>query len=498
MAKIRIHELAKELEKQSKDILSYLQEKGIEVKSASSSVEEDAAALVRKAFATKAEKTEKPEKAEPVKPAPVKENTPTEEKKEQPKMAEQPKKKKTIIFVNNQNSTKTQGNAPRQGANTGNRPQGARPQGTRQGNSNDRRAQAPAPRTPIKPLTPPSPTPSVQMVPSRPQPKARPEQQEAKQAVKAAETVQAVQPQNTRPESRPERTGNDRPQSDRPQNYNRPQGERSQSDRPQNRFQDNRGNRDNRGGYQGNRPQGDRPDRGQFQNRGGNAGGRPQGDRQNGFQRNGRPGGEGGQGDRRGSGSYPGGNRSFNGAPRDNRGNGGQGAGYRDKNQGKGFAAEAPTKDMEKRREDEKRRASSMEKDKRSRKDHIYEEDEALKNKPGRFIKPEKKKEEAAEEVIKVITLPETITIKDLAEKMKIQPAAIVKKLFLEGKIVTVNQEISYEDAEAIAMEYEILCEKEVKVDVIEELLKEDEEDESTLVERPPVICVPSISVHIL
>ena len=94
MAKIRIHELAKELEKQSKDILSYLQEKGIEVKSASSSVEEDAAALVRKAFATKAEKTEKPEKAEPVKPAPVKENTPTEEKKEQPKMAEQPKKKK--------------------------------------------------------------------------------------------------------------------------------------------------------------------------------------------------------------------------------------------------------------------------------------------------------------------------------------------------------------------------------------------------------------------
>ena len=62
--------------------------------------------------------------------------------------------------------------------------------------------------------------------------------------------------------------------------------------------------------------------------------------------------------------------------------------------------------------------------------------------------------------------------------------------VFLEGKIVTVNQEISYEDAENIAMEYDILCEKEVKVDVIEELLKEDEEDEADLVERPPVICV--------
>ncbi len=73
---------------------------------------------------------------------------------------------------------------------------------------------------------------------------------------------------------------------------------------------------------------------------------------------------------------------------------------------------------------------------------------------------------------------------------MKLQPAAIVKKLFLQGKIVTVNQEVSYEDAEGIAMEYEILCEKEVKVDVIEELLKEDEEAEDALVERPPVICV--------
>ncbi len=145
---------------------------------------------------------------------------------------------------------------------------------------------------------------------------------------------------------------------------------------------------------------------------------------------------------------------------------------------------------MEKKREEDKRRANSQEKGKRSRKDHIYEEDEALRNKPGRFIKPEKKKDEAAEEVIKVIILPEMITIKDFADKMKQQPSAIVKKLFLEGKIVTVNQEISYEEAESIAMEYDILCEREVKVDVIEELLKEEDEDEASLKDRPPVICV--------
>ena len=111
------------------------------------------------------------------------------------------------------------------------------------------------------------------------------------------------------------------------------------------------------------------------------------------------------------------------------------------------------------------------------------------KNKAGRFIKPEKK-EAAPEEQIKVITIPETITIKDLADKMKIQPSAIVKKLFMQGQIVTVNQEVEFETAEEIAIEYEIICEKEVQVDVIEELLKEEEENTEDMVARPPVICV--------
>ena len=99
-------------------------------------------------------------------------------------------------------------------------------------------------------------------------------------------------------------------------------------------------------------------------------------------------------------------------------------------------------------------------------------------------------KAEPEEEQIKVITLPDNITIKDLADKMKVPAAGIIKKLFMEGKIVTLNQEISYEEAESIAIEYDIICEKEVKVDVIEELLKEDEENEEDMVPRPPVICV--------
>ena len=103
---------------------------------------------------------------------------------------------------------------------------------------------------------------------------------------------------------------------------------------------------------------------------------------------------------------------------------------------------------------------------------------------------PQPKKEEAKVEEIKTIVVPEVITIKELAEKMKLQPSAIVKKLFLQGTIVTINQEIDFEKAEEIAMEYDVLCEKEKKIDVIEELLKEEEEDPKDMVPRPPVICV--------
>ena len=50
MAKMKVHELAKELNRQSKELVAFLQEKGIDVKAAQSSIEEDAAALVRAHF----------------------------------------------------------------------------------------------------------------------------------------------------------------------------------------------------------------------------------------------------------------------------------------------------------------------------------------------------------------------------------------------------------------------------------------------------------------
>ena len=93
-------------------------------------------------------------------------------------------------------------------------------------------------------------------------------------------------------------------------------------------------------------------------------------------------------------------------------------------------------------------------------------------------------------EVVKTIIIPEVITIKELAAKMKLQPSVIVKKLFLQGKVVTINQEVDYGQAEEIAMEFDVLCEMEEKIDVIEELLKEEDENEAEMAERPPVVCV--------
>ena len=501
MAKIKVHELAKELELQSKDILNFLQEKGIEAKAAQSSLEEDAAALVRnslgqkKAAAAPAVEKEAPVKAENTKPA-------EEKVQEETKSPEETKKKKKIIFVSNPQNSKMPGQ--RQGGQNGQGQRNAGGQRPNQGqnnryqnngyqnNSYNNRVQAQAPVRPIKPLTPPSPTPSVAMVPGNKgqQPAKKPVNNTA--ATQAPVKEQAAQNTNTaaaqarpadRPAERPQNNNRDNRQGGYGQNnYGQNRDNRGQNDRGQGGYnRDNRdGNRDNRQGSYG---QGSRQG-GQNANRGGMGNGRPQG---GGFNRQGRPGMEGGQGDRRNNGN---GERGYGNNGRDQRGNGGSGNRFGDNRQNKGFAPEPAGKDIEKKREDEKRRFSQEKDNKRSKKDHIYEDEDALKNKPGRFIKPEKKKEEVQEEQIKVIVLPESITIKELAEKMKLQPAAIIKKLFLEGKIVTVNQEISYEDAENIAMEYDILCEKEVKVDVIEELLKEDEEDEADLVERPPVICV--------
>ena len=218
------------------------------------------------------------------------------------------------------------------------------------------------------------------------------------------------------------------------------------------------GNRDNNGGYRNN----DRNNNGGYGNRDNN--GYRNNDRNNGGYRNNDRNNNGGYGNRDNNGGYRNNDRNNNGGygNRDNNG------GYRnnDRNNNGGF------------RNDRKRDNEA--------KENLKFANSRFDKKP--MTKPEKKEKE--EETIKQLVLPDTLTIKELADKMKVAPAALVKKLFLQGKVVTINEEIDYDAAEEIALEFNCICEHEEKVDVIAELLKEDEEPEDKLVPRPPVVCV--------
>ena len=252
-------------------------------------------------------------------------------------------------------------------------------------------------------------------------------------------------------------------------------------------FQGNRDNRNGQGGYQGNRDnrngqggyQGNRDKR---NSQGGNQGNRDNRNGQGGFQgnrdnRNGQGGFQGNRDNRGGQGGFQG--------NRDNRG--GQGGRSSQRDSAKSFDTPLATKPQSNRANKNAYKNDRYDK-KNMTEDGPKNKGKSVSKHP--FIMPQKPVEEKVEETIKVITIPDVLTIKELAEKMKLQPSAIVKKLFLKGQIVTLNQEIDYEQAEEIAMEYDVLCEKEEKVDVIEELLREDEEDEKDMVSRPPVVCV--------
>ena len=282
-----------------------------------------------------------------------------------------------------------------------------------------------------------------------------------KPAAKSERPVRAAEDRPARPAQNGARS--ERPQGSRTERTGRPSGEGRQvrSDRPgQKPFGDRRSNGENRGENRG--PRQDRDGRGQRSDRGGRDGFQGRDNRDGRESRDGRDGrGQGQRSDRR----------------NDNRRN--------DRSDATPIVEQQKT---------QRNKAKDKERDnkKKEYRDEAFEGKgrKGKKQKPAVEVKKPQVKEEKQEEQIKQIVIPEVLTIKELADKMKIVPSVIVKKLFMQGKIVTVNQEVDYETAEEIAMEFDVLCEKEEVVDVIEELLKEDEEDESLMVKRPPVVCV--------
>ena len=383
MAKLRVYELAEQMNKTNKEILSILKDKGIEVASHMSTLSDE------QIDAVKSEKSSE----------------------------DTPKKKNIVQVFRPQNSQGggrgRNGQGRPQGSRNGQRPQGnGNGQGRSQGNGN-----------------------------------------------------RQERPQNGNSQGRPQGNGQGRPQNGNRQE--RPQGNGNGQGRPQN------GNRQDR-------PQGENRDNRQRRN--------PNGPRNGQDQRQGRP-----SDGRRDGGFQNRGDRRDNRDNRDNRdGREMRDGGRRDDRRKSSPSIPAPAIA-------EQKPSRNKPKDAHKKKEYNRNEeneDRLQKGKKGKnnnaqpkMVKPQPKKE-VVEEQIKQITIPEVLTIQELADAMKIQPSVIVKKLFMQGKIVTVNQEIDYETAEEIALEFDVLCEKEEVVDVIEELLKEDEEDEKKMKKRPPVVCV--------
>ena len=151
----------------------------------------------------------------------------------------------------------------------------------------------------------------------------------------------------------------------------------------------------------------------------------------------------------------------------------------------------APEKPLEKNRDNNRHNQNQQAKANKKVVDK-YEEKEAKMNKAGKFQKPVKTVQEVKKDdnEPKTIQIPEKISVQDLADKMKMQPSVIIKKMFLAGKIMTINTELDFEQAGEIAMEYNFEPEAEVVEDVIEKFLEDIEDSEETLISRPPVVCV--------
>ena len=484
MARIRVHELAKKLGKDNKEILNYLTEKGISVKSHMSSIEEEQVAMVEEKFKKKEGKTE-------VKPE-TKAETNTETKAEE----KPPVKKKNITQVfHPQNSRTGIGRNVRQGGKSAGSRQGrtqgsarpARPQGSAMAQA---RPQQSTEGTPVRPQTENAAdtaqvkaqsvsTPSQASAPVRPQAAAAQAKPQSAPAQSGAAPARPQAGQNTGVPGR-RNEGQSRPAGGQGRDgQNRSQGRDSQNRDGQNRrFRDgsdarNQGQNRSQGRDGQNRGQGRDGQNRDGQNRDGqNRRFRDGGDARNQGQNRsqGRDGQNRSQGRNQGSRSNA---SSMMEKPITKESRNRNDRGRNDRNQDKVDKFESKSNRL-------------GQSGKNSQKNNNSRGGKTNTRQPAKPAPVQEKKEDE----IRTITLPETMTIKELADAMKVQAAAIVKKLFLEGMMVTVNQEIDFEKAEEIALEYNCIAEKEEKVDVIEELLREDEENEDEMVSRPPVVCV--------
>ena len=116
--------------------------------------------------------------------------------------------------------------------------------------------------------------------------------------------------------------------------------------------------------------------------------------------------------------------------------------------------------------------------------------------------KPQKSKREQEQEKLKKlemerqrrqkleITLPDEITVGDLALKLKVTASEIIKRLMQQGMMVSVNEVIDYDTAALVAMDIGAKVEHEVVITIEDRLIDDSEDEAGNLVTRDPVVCV--------
>ena len=466
MAKLNIHDLAKELKREESEIISLCSSKGMSGVTRATMLQDTMVEEVRKAF-------KKP--AEPADAAADKDGAP---------------KKKLRLLFHPENSTKPISKKKR--------PDSAKkPEGDKAEKSVDKQEKA-AERTES----------------TKPAEKA----QEMAKTEAPKETMTRENTKNDRNDSKSTNDGNRRDNSRRDggngQNGQRRDGNGQGGQRREGGYGQRDGQRRDGNGQGGQRREGGYGQRDGQRRDGNNQGGYGQRDGQ---RRDGN--GQGGYGQRDGQrrdGNNQGGYGQRDGQRRDGNGQGGYGQRDGQRRDGNGQGGYGQRRDGARGQRTERENLDSMGtgmtksearggKGLNKKEREIREKERQNQEKNTRFTentrniskmkqqnskKPEPQPKAEEDDGIKTITIPETLTLAELAEAMKQQPAALVKSLFMKGTMMTINAELTFEQAEEIALEFNYICEKEVKVDVIEELLREEDDPEETKVSRPPVVCV--------
>ena len=480
MAKLNIHDLAKELKREESEIISLCSSKGMSGVTRATMLQDTMVEEVRKAF-------KKP--AEPADAAADKDGAP---------------KKKLRLLFHPENSTKPISKKKR--------PDSAKkPEGDKAEKSVDKQEKA-AERTES----------------TKPAEKA----QEMAKTEAPKETMTRENTKNDRNDSRSTNDGNRRDNSRRDggngQNGQRRDGNGQGGQRREGGYGQRDGQRrdgNNQGGYgqrrdgNGQGGYGQRDGQRRDGNNQGGYGQRRDGNGQGGYGQRRDGNGQGGYGQRDGQrrdGNGQGGYGQRDGQRRDGNGQGGYGQRDGQRRDGNGQSGYGQRRDGARGQRTERENLDSMGtgmtksearggKGLNKKEREIREKERQNQEKNTRFTentrniskmkqqnskKPEPQPKAEEDDGIKTITIPETLTLAELAEAMKLQPAALVKSLFMKGTMMTINAELTFEQAEEIALEFNYICEKEVKVDVIEELLREEDDPEETKVSRPPVVCV--------